>query len=97
MLLHEFDPSRAAVINPWGIIKPVPDCPRVGVSCFERGTFERMVERLGGMEIMRLKKANWDAPVYRTEYKGVEIALFEAYVGAAGCVGDLEELFAEEV
>ena len=97
MLLHEFDPNPSAVINPWGLIKPVQDCPRVAVSCFERGTFDRMVERLGGVEIMRLKKANWDAPVYRTEYKGVEIALFEAYVGAAGCVGDLEELFAAGV
>ncbi len=97
MLLQEFDPNPSAVINPWGIIKPVPDCPRVAVSCFERGTFDRMVEQLGGVEIMRLKKANWDAPVYRTEYKGVEIALFEAYVGAAGCVGDLEELFAAGV
>ena len=97
MLLHEFDPNPSAVINPWGLIKPVQDCPRVAVSCFERGTFDRMVERLGGVEIMRLKKANWDAPVYRTEYKGVEIALFEAYVGAAGCMGVLEELFAAGV
>ena len=87
MLLQEFDPNPSAVINPWGNIKPVQDCPRVAVSCFELRTFDRMVERLGGVEIMRLKKANWDAPVYRTEYKGVEIALFEAYVGAAGCMG----------
>ena len=86
MLLQEFDPNPSAVINPWGNIKPVQDCPRVAVSCFELRTFDRMVERLGGVEIMRLKKANWDAPVYRTEYKGVEIALFEAYVGAAGCM-----------
>ena len=97
MLLQEFDPNPSAVINPWGNIKPVQDCPRVAVSCFELRTFDRMVERLGGVEIMRLKKANWDAPVYRTEYKGVEIALFEAYVGAAGCMGVLEELFAAGV
>ena len=93
MLLHEFDPNPVAVINPSDTRPPVAGCPKVAVSCFERGTFGRMVERLGGVEITRMKKANWDTPVYRTEYKGVEIALFEAYVGAAGCVGDLEELF----
>ncbi|MDE7218268.1 MAG: phosphorylase, partial [Oscillospiraceae bacterium] len=93
MLLHEFDPNPIAIINPSDTHGTVKDCPKVAVSCFERSTFERMVERLGGEEITRLKKANWDTPVYRTAYKGREIALFEAYVGAAGCVGDLEELF----
>lgn len=93
MLLYEFDPNPVAVINPSETHGPVAGCPKVAVSCFERSTFQRMVERLGGVEITRLKKANWDTPVYRTAYMGTEIALFEAYVGAAGCVGDLEELF----
>lgn len=97
MLLHEFDPNPAALINPSDTHEPVADCPKVAVSCFERGTFGRMLERLGGVEITRLKKANWDTPVYRTVYKGQEIALFEAYVGAAGCVGDLEDLFSAGV
>ena len=94
MLLHEFDPNPVAVINPSDTHGTLWNCPKVAVSCFERSTFDRMLERLGGVEITRMKKANWDAPVYRTEYKDLEIALFEAYVGAAGCVGDLEELFA---
>lgn len=94
MLLHEFDPNPAAVINPSDTHGTLWNCPKVAVSCFERSTFGRMLERLGGVEITRMKKANWDAPVYRTEYRGMELALFEAYVGAAGCVGDLEDLFA---
>ena len=49
MLLQEFDPNPSAVINPWGNIKPVQDCPRVAVSCFELRTFDRMVERLDGV------------------------------------------------
>lgn len=97
MLLHEFDPNPSAVINPADTIHRPENCPRVAVSCFERNTFERMLERLGGEEITRLKKANLQTPVYRTAYKGVVLVLFEAYVGAAGCVGDLEELFAAGV
>lgn len=93
MLLHEFDPNPVAVINPSDTQGPVAGCPKTAVSCFERSTFDRMLERLGGVEITRLKKANLQTPVYRTVYKGTEIALFEAYVGAAGCVGDLEEMF----
>lgn len=94
MILREFDPNSSAVINPWGLIRPIPDCPRVAVSCFERSTFERMLARLGGEEITQIKKANLKTPVYQTRYKDTEIVLFEAYVGAAGCVGALEELFA---
>lgn len=97
MLLHEFDPNPAAVINPTDIYKPVAGCPRVAVSCFERGTFDRMVQRLGGVEIALTRTANLVIPIYRAEYKGVPIALYEAYVGAAGCVGMLEDLFAAGV
>ncbi len=98
MLLHEFDPNPVAVINPADAQGPIADCPKVAVSCFERSTFDRMLERLGGgVEITLFKKANLRTPVYRTKYKDKEIVLFEAYVGAAGCVGDLEELFAAGV
>ena len=94
MLLHEFDPNPVAVINPGDIHTPVEDCPRVAVSCFERSTFGRMLERLGAEPLALTKCANMEIPVYRAEYKGTEIALYEAYVGAAGCVGMLEDLFA---
>ncbi|MBD5162113.1 MAG: nucleoside phosphorylase [Oscillibacter sp.] len=97
MLLHEFDPSPIAVINPPDIYKPVEGCPGVAVSCFERGTFGRMVQRLGAEEIALTRCANMEIPVYRAEYRGTPIALYEAYVGAAGCVGMLEDLFAAGV
>lgn len=94
MLLHEFDPNPAAVINPSNIHTPVEGCPKAAVSCFERKTFGRMAERLGAEPFALTKCANMEIPVFRAEYKGIEIALYEAYVGAAGCVGMLEDLFA---
>lgn len=94
MLLQEFDPDPTAIVDPTDIHQPIEGCPKVAVSCFERGTFGRMVERLGAEEFALTKCANMAIPVYRSEYKGVEIALYEAYVGAAGCVGMLEDLFA---
>lgn len=94
MLLHEFDPNPTAIINPSDIYRPIEDsCPKVAVSCFERKTFGRMVERLGAEPFALTKCANMEIPVFRAEYKGIEIALYEAYVGAAGCVGMLEDLF----
>lgn len=94
MLLHEFDPNPRAVINPADIHRPVSGCPRVAVSCFERHTFGRMVERLGAEPFAMTSMANMDIPVYRAEYQGRELALYMSCVGAAGCVGMLEDLFA---
>lgn len=97
MLLHEFDPNPIAVINPSDIHTPVEGCPKAAVSCFERKTFGRMAERLGAEPFALTKCANMEIPVYRAEYKGIKIALYQAYVGAAGCVGMLEDLFASGV
>ncbi len=94
MLLQEFDPNPTAVINPAAIHQPIAGCPRTAVSCFERSAFGRMVERLGGKPFAQTSCANLEIPVYRAAYKGKEIALYESYVGAAGCVGMLEDLFA---
>ena len=93
MLLHEFDPSPSAVLNPSDICQPLDGCPKAAVSCFERHTFQRMVERLGAVEIGRISCATFEMPVYRAEYQGKAVALFQSYVGAPGCVGALDELF----
>lgn len=94
MLLHEFDPNPRAVINPSDTQSPVSDCPKVAVSCFERHTFGRMAERLGAEPFASKSIANLEVLFYRARYQGKEIALFNAYMGAAGCVGVIESLFA---
>jgi len=94
MLLHEFDPNPSAVINPSDIHRPIDGCPRVAVSCFERHTFGRMVDMLDPEPIGRCSMANLEVPLYRASYHGTDVALFMSYVGAAGCVGILEEMFA---
>ena len=97
MLLHEFDPNPAAMINPSDNHSPIPGCPKVAVSCFERHTFERMAARLETEEIDRASCATVELPLYRTQYQGREVALFQCYVGAAGCVITLEDFFAAGV
>lgn len=97
MLLHEFDPNPVAVINPSDLHPPVAGCPKVAVSCFERGTFGRIVGRLNAEVIARTSTANLEIPIYRASYNGVDVALYESDVGAAGCVGMLEDLFAAGV
>lgn len=94
MLLHEFDPSSRAIFNPDTIHVPIPGMPKICVSCFSRVTMARMVESLHAEEIAHTKCANAVFPVYKAVYRGVEMALTIALVGAAGCVGNIEDLFA---
>lgn len=94
MILEEFDQSMDAVINPWNTVEKHPGFPKVGVSCFSRVTFERMLQELGGGSVIgESRMANMAFPIYRVEYQGMELALFMADVGAPGCVTLLEEVF----
>ena len=93
MILNEFDPLKEAVINPWNLIHPVDNMPKVAVSCFSKVTFERMISELDTQVIAWSGCANGRSPIYHTCYNGVEVALFMMDVGAPMSVGMLEELF----
>ena len=75
MILEEFDFESEAVINPSDCVEPVPDIPKLAVTCFSYKTFGRMLEKVGGEQIVVIKNANGKNPVYKTCYKGREIAI----------------------
>lgn len=94
MLLNEFDCNKTAVINAFDLTKPIKDFPKVAVACFASFTFGRLVKELNAIKIASTPIANMEIPIYKAIYQGVEIALFMSYVGAAGCVAVLEDIFA---
>ena len=94
MILEEFDKNKSAVINAFDLIKPIEGFPKIAVSCFARYTFNRLVNELNGIKIASTSIANMEIPIYKVNYQGVEVALFISYVGAPGCVGVIEDIFA---
>lgn len=94
MVLKEFDENKQAVINPDNLIAPVEGMPKTAVTCFSKETFQRMLEVFLGEKIAKTMVANMEIPVYKTSYKGVELALFMSDVGAPACVAALEDVFA---
>ena len=95
MLLHEFDPCETAIFNPSMLFDPLPDMPKVAVSCFSFVTFERMLALFpDAVQIAELKCASQRFPVYKVRYKDVELALYLSGVGAPLCVGSQEEIYA---
>ena len=95
MILYEFDPNPVAIIDPLEKHLVIEGIPKVAVSCFSKTTFDRMLAELGGGEqIYCAKYANLDVPIYKASYKGIELVLCNAYVGAPGCVSLLEDIYA---
>ncbi|MGL5315345.1 MAG: nucleoside phosphorylase [Peptostreptococcaceae bacterium] len=94
MILEQFDKHKFAVINAFDIIKPIDGFPKIAVTCFARFTFDRLVKELKGIKITSTSTANMEIPIYKANYKGIEVALFISYVGSPGCVAVIEDIFA---
>ena len=94
MILSNFDDAKKAIINPEDLVAAIPDFPEIVVSCFARATFKRMLKRYKYRLLTKTSVANLDIPIYELDYHGRKLAVFNAYVGAAGCVAVLEDLVA---
>lgn len=101
MILEEFDYDKEAILTPSHFLEEQilakglkEKMPKVAVSCFERKTFERVLNLLNGEEIANTKNANDDFPIYKVTYKNMQLALFMMDMGSAGAGGQLEEVYA---
>ena len=92
MLLEEFDVNRQAIINPQDLHQPIEGFPKVVISCFSRVTFARLLENYDHEVIARTSMANFEVVVYGITIGDQQIAAFNAPVGAASCVGIIEDL-----
>ena len=92
MLLEEFDANRQAIINPQDLHQPIEGFPKVVISCFSRVTFARLLENYDHEVIARTSMANFEVVVYGITIEDQQIAAFNAPVGAASCVGIIEDL-----
>lgn len=92
MLLEEFDANRQAIINPQDLHQPIEGFPKVVISCFSRVTFARLLENYEHEVIARTSMANFEVVVYGITIGDQQIGAFNAPVGAASCVGIIEDL-----
>lgn len=97
MILEEFSPDRNAYMNPEECVDVIKNIPKIAVSCFSKTTFNNLLNCFNHKLLGYIYFANMDIGVYEVEYKNRRIALFNSYVGAAGCVGVLEEILANGV
>ncbi|MCH5296539.1 MAG: nucleoside phosphorylase [Ruminococcus sp.] len=92
MILSQFDSNPIAVINPNDCVQRVDNMPKTCVMCYSTVTFNRIIEELDAKIFAKTFLANGEVPVYKAIYKGCEIALCMALVGAPSVVAILEDL-----
>lgn len=94
MLLEEFDECKTSTFDPYEVENVIPNFPKIGITCFSKKLMDRYVEIFNGEKIADISNANGRVPIYKINYKEMEIALFMSRVGAAACVVSYEEILA---
>lgn len=94
MILEEFDECRFSTFDPCANASKIEGFPKIGVTCFSRKLLESVVNNFEYEIISYLSSANGKVPVYKINYKGLEIAFFMSLVGSAACVVQYEEITA---
>lgn len=91
-LIEDFDDTKTAIINPEDFKQKMEEFPEVAIATFQNRITERVL-RERESEIITYLYAN-TIPVYKLNYKGVDIAYLTSKTGAPASVNGLEVLIA---
>ena len=96
MLLEEFDENRKAIFNPedYAGERFQGKFPKTCVAFFQKHLIKSFVDKFNPERLLKIENATAVFPIYKVNYKGVEIAVCQVPVGAPACVGNLEEIIA---
>lgn len=94
MILTEFDKNIKSTFNPDEVAEKIKGFPEVGISCFSNDLIEKLIKSFDYEIITYLNNSNENVPVYKINYKGVEIAIYMSRVGAPACTVNYEEIIA---
>ena len=92
-LFHTFDPSSEEILKPSSMYPPQEGFPETVILTFE----EKSLQVLRGLcqaEIVATLRGGWDIPVYKLNWNGRDIGIFQTLIGGAGTAGLLEEALA---
>lgn len=92
MLLEEFDKNKKAVFNPDTYSNKIDNCPELCVSFFSKSIMNEIIRVFNPEIIGYVENATAKFPVYKVNYNGNEIVVYQSPVGAPACVGNFEDV-----
>lgn len=90
----EFDPNPTAFIDPSHNIAPVPDMPERMVICFYSEAIAAVLEECPHRAVASVRSEGFELTSYAVVWKGREVGLIQAMVGAPIAAGMIDELSA---
>ena len=94
MILNEFDECVDSTFNPNDAVQKIEGFPKIGISFFSHKLMKSILETFANETIAYMNNANGKLPVYKIDYKGMDIAIFLSRVGASACAVGFEEIIA---
>lgn len=92
-LFNTFDPNSEAILEPSHIIRPVEGFPETIIMTFEEKSFQ-ILREICKTEIAAMLRAGQDIPVYKLDWNGRSLGIFQVLIGGSGAAGLLEEALA---
>lgn len=91
-IIKDFDEAKTAIINPEDFIQKIEGFPKIAIATFSNRITEKVLQTYNP-EVITYLYAN-TIPIYKLNYKGVDIAYFTSKTGAPASVNGLEALIA---
>lgn len=92
-LFNTFDPNSEAILEPSHIIRPVEGFPETIIMTFKEKSFQ-ILREICKTEIAAMLRAGQDIPVYKLDWNGRSLGIFQVLIGGSGAAGLLEEALA---
>jgi len=93
-IIKSFDITTEAIINPAMVAPPIDGFPKIAIVAFMEHAVTAIQEHYNAKQIDTMR-AVYSVPIYKTEYKGQEIAVYCSPLGGPGAAGLLEEMLAK--
>ena len=93
-IINTFDPISEEIIKAQDTIKEIENFPKTVMVVFSAKFRELFLKKYNAEEIGYLIAGGNKLPIYKFEYKGVQLGFFNTIMGGAGSAALLEELIA---
>lgn len=93
-IIDTFDDTSEEIIKPSNIAGAVYNFPEIVVVTFKEKILDLVKEMDGTVEISAMN-AGYKIPIYKINYQGKDIAIYQTFIGGAASAGLLEEVIAK--
>ncbi len=90
-IIDSFDNTSEEILKPCYVTAPIENFPEVVIATFNENIINLVRNMYGAVQISEMN-ACFTIPIYKMDYNGKDIAVYQTILGGAGSAGLLEEV-----